>query len=586
MLMAPIDDRVKGMLRQFVIGAFAACLAGLGTAKAAVVRQAVVATDAEQGSCAAPPSVSSFSTSKRQAVLWFVADRVAKGDEIRVDWVDPRGSISLSAPYTNLPAEPSVCLATQMPIAGFDAAAQPGDWTVNVYVNQRLAISRRFRISSDPIYAAFGVTGIQRRPAADGFELIISGSGFVPGSTVHLATYSRTGGWNYITAADPRSIEPNQITAQHTPLSAGEYWVIIQTPDKILSRPMPFTIATTAAYRLPFPAGQRWVVTQGPYGAFSHWGNSLHAWDIAPMDGRCVVAMRAGVVHTHDVGAVQDHSRRTFGNYITIDHGDGEYSHYAHLASGTFLVHDGEQVQQGQPLAIAGNSGYTLGEGGGYHVHVSVTHAMAIASPSVPFEFEEIPGPKFRGVVLSKNSSQWSDCSRRQPFQRAPVQMAALPSGTTSIAVRSAAPVTLSAAMVTPARVTPAPVTQSPAAALPKQWQFQGEVGIQQWWNDVIVVPRGATVLDAVLQWEDTDAGLDLHLVSPRGEHYGWYANTTGYSGSFTRPQEFRIPNPEPGAWRISVQGVRGGGQLIPFGIETNARRSTTAGNRSAYPGG
>jgi hypothetical protein len=160
--------------------------------------------------------------------------------------------------------------------------------------------------------------------------------------------------------------------------------VIVESPDQRMSRPMPFLIAT-GGYKLPTAAGVPWVVTQGPYGTFSHWGNSLHAFRHRAAlrsrnAGSCVVAMKAGIAYTHDLGLGQDHRHHSFGNYITIDHGNGEFSHYAHLATGTFVVKNGERVEQGQALATAGNSGYTLGEGGGYHVHVSVTRALPISS--------------------------------------------------------------------------------------------------------------------------------------------------------------------------------------------------------------
>ncbi len=123
--------------------------------------------------------------------------------------------------------------------------------------------------------------------------------------------------------------------------------------------------------------------------------------------------MKAGIAYTHDLGLQQDHRHHSFGNYITIDHGNGEFSHYAHLASGTFVVKNGERVEQGQALATAGNSGYTLGEGGGYHVHVSVTRALPISSSSVPFQFEDLPdwsrGSGYRTVV-STNASPLCDC--------------------------------------------------------------------------------------------------------------------------------------------------------------------------------
>jgi hypothetical protein len=298
---------------------------------------------------------------------------------------------------------------------------------------------------------------------------------------------------------------------------------------------MPFVLATNG-YKLPMPAGEPWVLTQGPYGAFSHWGNALHAYDIAPRSGRCVVAMKAGIAYTHDLGLRQDHRHRTFGNYITIDHGDGEYSHYAHLATGAFVVSNGQRVEQGQALAIVGNSGYTLGEGGGYHVHVSVTRALAISSSSIPFQFEDLPDAARRGVnrtVVSSNASPFCDCRERH-------------------------------------------VSGSAVARTTMPKQFSGQVSVAEWWSDVVSVSRGSKMFDVSVDWAGANNGLDLHLVSPSGRHFGWYGDTTGYSGSQTNPQQFHVPRPEPGIWRISVQGVRGGLGPIDFGVETSGQKAGT----------
>jgi len=289
---------------------------------------------------------------------------------------------------------------------------------------------------------------------------------------------------------------------------------------------MPFVIATDG-YKLPTAAGEPWVVTQGPYGTFSHWGNALHAFDIAPRTGRCVVAMKAGIAYTHDLGLRQDHRHRSFGNYITIDHGNGEYSHYAHLASGTFAVKNGQHVEQGQALAIAGNSGYTLGEGGGYHVHVSVTRALAISAPSIPFQFEDLPDWSRASVnrtIVSANASPLCDC------------------GTRHASLASNSP----------------------------EGQFSGQVSVAQWWSDIVAVRKGSKVFEVTLAWPAADSNLDLHLVSPSGRHYGWYGDATGYSGQNTNPQEFRVPKPESGLWRISVEGLRGGPGPIQFTLNTS----------------
>jgi hypothetical protein len=276
------------------------------------------------------------------------------------------------------------------------------------------------------------------------------------------------------------------------------------------------------------PAGEAWVMTQGPYGAFSHWGNSLHAFDIAPRAGRCIVAMKGGIAYTRDLGLRQDHRHRSFGNYITIDHGNGEYSHYAHLASGTFVVRNGQRVDQGQALAVAGNSGYTLGEGGGYHVHVSVTRAIAISSNSIPFRFEELPdAPRgdLNRTVVSSNASPLCDCRRH--------------------------------------------FTATMAGTAPDR-QFSGQLSVEQWWSELVSVPKGSGTFEVNVSWDGAGNNLDLHLMSPSGRHYGWYADTTGYSGPQTNPQQFRVPKPEPGVWRISVQAVRGGEGPIEFGVNTS----------------
>jgi murein DD-endopeptidase MepM/ murein hydrolase activator NlpD len=522
-------------------------------APAATISRAIVSTAVDQFSCTAPVATSRVEASKRQVFLWFMAERVRAGDELRVEWLNPSGQIADSAVYPELPDAPSLCFTTQLPVAGFAPASNPGQWHARVLVNGAVAVTRDFQITGGAEAGGLKVsevrmTSADKGPGPEGFDLEIAGAGFSSLSTVHLARYTPAAGWAYLSAAQPSAASATSLTSHHDALPPGEYWVIVQNPDRSLSAPMPFVIASGGGYKLPTPAGQPWMLTQGPYGSFSHWGNSLYAYDIAPLGGRCVVAMRGGIVHTHDFGMEQDHSRRTFGNYITIDHGDGEYSHYAHLATGSFVVRDGQRVEQGQALAMVGNSGYTLGEGGGYHVHVHVTHALSISSGSVPFRFEDLNGEVRRGVVVSSNRSALCDCSR--PGEE--------------VAVAVSRPVRESA---------------SPAANEP---QFRGSVAVAQWWSEFVLVRKGAKSLDATLAWTGADAGADLHLMSPSAEHYGWYGNTTGYSGQQTRPQQFRIPHPQAGIWRISVEGTRGGPGPVEFSVETNASRYRSVARNSA----
>ena len=269
--------------------------------------------------------------------------------------------------------------------------------------------------------------------------------------------------------------------------------------------------------------------------------------------------MRGGIVHAFDRGEVQSHSNnRSFGNYVTIDHGDGEYSHYGHLARGTFVVKTGQRVEAGQALAHVGNSGYTLGEGGGYHVHAQVTKAFYIGSQSIPFKFVDVLNPSKGMILKSTQPVAAGDCSKK--FDGPLVLTQANPS------------TPLVNASITPQR-----------AALTGP-HLQGQVGVGDWWHSGVTVPKGSTRLQVRLNYSGKDRELNLHLVSPSNQHYGWYGNKTGYSGQGSNPEEFDIPSPESGTWRVSVQGTKGSGEVMEFQIESAMAAPQIAANRRAAP--
>ena len=55
----------------------------------------------------------------------------------------------------------------------------------------------------------------------------------------------------------------------------------------------------------------------------------------------------------------------SYGNYVLIDHGGGEYTLYGHLREGSVKVTKGARVAAGQPIGALGNSGAS----GGVHLH-------------------------------------------------------------------------------------------------------------------------------------------------------------------------------------------------------------------------
>ncbi|MBI3681241.1 MAG: peptidoglycan DD-metalloendopeptidase family protein [Acidobacteria bacterium] len=507
---------------------FALLLGSMG--QAAQVQQAHLGVFASEQGCEITKTATSFPASTRQVFLRLLVSQIRPGDTLAVEWLDPSGNIAASAPYEELPPARTLCILTQLPVGGFAPARSPGQWSVRVTAGGKVLVSRPFQITAETDRGAPQILRVATRERSEQeTELVIEGDGFNSESIVHVAQYTPSGGWSYIAHLFPLSLEPNRMTARVGTLKPAEYVVFVKNAEK-LSAPARFLI-TTGGYRLPMPAGTAWHLSQPPYGMYSHWGSTLHAYDIAPRGNACVVAMKAGTAFTFDLGLGQTPHRRIFGNYITVQHDDGEFSHYAHLRSGAFRVQHGERVEQGQALAIAGNSGYSFGA----HVHVQVTKSFAISSQSIPFTLEDLAPADhngYRGPIMSANRSAYGDCNGGRPPS---------PAFISTTSTRPAAP------------------------AVSPTWT--GSVPLAGWWTELTAVPDGSKALDIRLDWDAGNHDLDLHLVSPSGKHYGSYGDRSGYNAPAINQESFHIENPEPGTWRVSVQGMSSGGEAMDFRV-------------------
>ena len=81
--------------------------------------------------------------------------------------------------------------------------------------------------------------------------------------------------------------------------------------------------------------------------------------DIGASSGSSVVAAADGVVVTATYN-------RSYGNYVSINHGGGLVTLYAHNSS--LLVRPGQSVKKGQQIAVSGSTGNSTGP----HVHFEV----------------------------------------------------------------------------------------------------------------------------------------------------------------------------------------------------------------------
>jgi murein DD-endopeptidase MepM/ murein hydrolase activator NlpD len=75
------------------------------------------------------------------------------------------------------------------------------------------------------------------------------------------------------------------------------------------------------------------------------------------------------------------------GNFVLIDHGDGEYSLYAHLRPGSLRVRPGDLVKAGQPIGSLGSSGNSTEP----HLHFQVCDRPdPLLCAGIPVDFSNL----------------------------------------------------------------------------------------------------------------------------------------------------------------------------------------------------
>ncbi|NPV26807.1 MAG: M23 family metallopeptidase [Firmicutes bacterium] len=104
---------------------------------------------------------------------------------------------------------------------------------------------------------------------------------------------------------------------------------------------------------------------RSPFGIRKEFHSGL---DIAAAYGTKVSAAGAGIVTFAGW-------RPDYGRMITIDHGNGYVTHYAH--NSRLLVKEGEHVQKGQAIAEVGNSGRSTGP----HLHFMLELNGSLTDP-------------------------------------------------------------------------------------------------------------------------------------------------------------------------------------------------------------
>jgi len=133
----------------------------------------------------------------------------------------------------------------------------------------------------------------------------------------------------------------------------------------------PYPAVGSSGYVLPYEVGRSMVISQGNCSVIgSHRGAAQHAYDFAMPLGTPVIAARAGRVLAVDDSHPDDPTLGGDDNVVRVEHEDGTLATYAHVMQGGAQVNVGEQISQGQVIALSGNSGSTDGVP---HLHFQVT---------------------------------------------------------------------------------------------------------------------------------------------------------------------------------------------------------------------
>lgn len=120
-------------------------------------------------------------------------------------------------------------------------------------------------------------------------------------------------------------------------------------------------------------------------------GHDFHSGtDIANYKGvgvTNVIASKSGVVvfpleKTRIDCTSGDKGCTGYGNYIVIQHADGNYTLYAHLHANTINVRAGDTVEQGQVIAKVGTSGNSTGPHLHFEVRVGENKSSACVEPT------------------------------------------------------------------------------------------------------------------------------------------------------------------------------------------------------------
>ena len=180
----------------------------------------------------------------------------------------------------------------------------------------------------------------------------------------------------------------NEETTEIIEATSNAYWWPIGSKDttesngKIYAKgnPEETVITSTFGYRDDVTVNGVVISSAGGHGALdiaNYRGNGVT--NIIASKSGVVVYPTAGAPTSCPNGATNSNCGGGYGNYIIIQHTDGNYTLYAHLHPDSILVKAGESVEQGQVIAKMGSTGFSSGT----HLHFEIRKGQNSSSARV-----------------------------------------------------------------------------------------------------------------------------------------------------------------------------------------------------------
>ena len=125
---------------------------------------------------------------------------------------------------------------------------------------------------------------------------------------------------------------------------------------------------------ITFEIPRRLIITS-PYGYREKYDRMHYGMDISLCVGDTITNPMKGTV------SQVKYDPRGYGHYLIVVHDNGLETRYAHLSKP--LVSAGQRIEQGEPIALSGNSGNSTGP----HLHLEVRYRGLPLDPRAVFVF-------------------------------------------------------------------------------------------------------------------------------------------------------------------------------------------------------